>query len=233
MRDFTLAGTGWPNRCSLTVFGLGSSALAAMAGAQEVRFAPANYRGLFHAQDVLGAALNVDGLLDVAVIAENHFIISFNDGVGGATTAARPVTDGRGPLLTGDLDGDDRPDVVHREVVDGRPSVTVVYNFGLGRPPEVHHFALPSGYYAPRRVFDVDGDGRDDIVLIREFVQQAPVIGGLLSGARGEFRDVVLYSHPENWRVLDFVEGDFDDDGDADLCALYARLSHFAYYVYT
>ncbi len=218
---------------TLVAFGIGTTVIAGATHAQDIHFESLNYRGIFHAQAVVGVDLNQDGLSDLGILGEDRFHVAIDDGPGSALVLSRPLTGGRGPLFAADLDGDGHSDFVHREQVDGRVVITALYNAGRGASPEVSHVPLESGYLQPWCVSDLDGDGLADIVLNWKYWSRKPQVRTLMSRSRGEFEASVLYSHPESWRLLDVVAGDFDGDGDNDLIAIYGQVWYFNYYAYS
>lgn len=215
------------------IVGLGTSVLAGATQAQNIEFARLNFAGIPGVRDAIVVDLNGDALNDLAIITQTRFFLAVNDGDGGALVFSRALEDGRGPIHAGDLDGDGRPDIIHREEVSGRLAVTVAYNAGPAGPPSIHHLTLPSVYQQPWCLADCDSDGQDDIILLWKYWARKPEVVTYLSRERGAFEYSVLYRHPENWRLLDVVAGDFDQDGDDDLCAIYGQLWYFEYYAYS
>ncbi len=215
------------------VVGLGSTVIAGATQAQDIEFARLNFVGISQVQDAIAVDLNGDALNDMAVVSQGRFFLAVNDGLGGAVVHSRALEEGRGPIHAGDLDGDGRPDIVHREEVSGRLAVTVAYNAGPAGPPTVHHFVPPSAYQQPWCLADCDSDGQDDVILLWKYWSRKPDVVAYLSGERGAFEYSLLYRHPENWRLLDVVAGDFDRDGDDDLCAIYGQIWYFEYYTYS
>ena len=124
--------------------------------------------------------------------------------------------------LSGDVDGDGRPDLV--QVVEGdddtEVSVTTWRNTGDGfesLSEQTFGWRTDYGFYGTG---DFDGDGRSDVVLTRNRGEQFMVVAVALSTGEG-FSDPVEFAS-RGGRVNEddlFAVGDFDGDGLDDLAA--------------
>lgn len=155
-------------------------------------------------------------------------LVLHGDGKGGFGRAVK-VQDGPGTVEIGDLDGDARPDLLVRTLVNpGRDSsgiASVAWGEGSGgfSPPQVVVPALAHGSF---RLADVDGDGRLDLLsggqTARLSVQHFEP--GRTLGPAIPLSEVTGDSAP--WLIVDA-----DGDGRADLAALPAYFPEFKLFV--
>lgn len=147
-------------------------------------------------------AVDLDGDLDLDLISGGRFFR--NDGHGSFVDATRvngiEPTDGNGPAL--DIDGDGDTDIV----VPDR----FLVNDGRGRFDRVEH-SLRDRIHAAA---DMDGDGHIDLIGAYSNTQTGPSIW-FGDGSLG-FHRVQL----PGFTVGNLEVGDFDQDGDIDLCVL-------------
>lgn len=110
--------------------------------------------------------LNGDGRADIAYYGEpKELVVQYNQGTNGWSALKKwPIDDGLlnpNALTEGDLNGDDRPDLVL--LAEGHLYALIQQkDHTLGEPQRIPY----SGAVLAEQVLDVDGDGRDDLLLV-------------------------------------------------------------------
>jgi hypothetical protein len=115
---------------------------------------------------LVGTDLNGDGRPDIAYFGDpKELVVLYNQGTNGWSAPKRwPITDGQltpNSLAAGDLNGDGRPDLVllGEDCVYFLPQKA---DHTLGEPEKIP----VSGTVKSVQVLDVDGDGRNDLLLV-------------------------------------------------------------------
>jgi hypothetical protein len=112
------------------------------------------------------ADLNGDGKPDIAYYGEpKELVVQFNQGTNGWSAPKRwPLDDGlleQDALTSGDLNGDGRADLVL--LAENQVYLLVqTTNHTLGEPEKIPY----SGTVKSSQVLDIDGDGREDLLLV-------------------------------------------------------------------
>ncbi|MFI5220732.1 MAG: FG-GAP-like repeat-containing protein [Bacteroidia bacterium] len=184
--------------------------------------------GVFNAQGLTSADLNGDGKPDLIVGSVNTSTIRILKNTSSGTTIS---VDSPQFLLTsiatvneiatGDLDGDDKPDIVACPTSSAGNSFSIFRNTST---TSALSFAAridiaSSNYPASVRIFDADGDGKNDIVVINYYSNTISVFRNTSTGIGNiSFATKVDYStgsYPGNLDV-----GDIDGDGKIDIAVL-------------
>jgi Bacterial Ig-like domain (group 3)/FG-GAP-like repeat len=177
------------------------------------------------------ADFNHDGKIDAAVGLTNLYILPGNgDGTfssaGPSITIPQPVPTNPYTALaiaTGDFDGDDNPDIAILATSNPGRTVFIYYGNGDGTfstAVSTHVFNQTQSFYNVMTAADLDGDGRDDLILNGN---------GTLNGSIGAGADIGII-HALNNRTfgpeVNYVAGtglsstipaDFNRDGFPDL----------------
>ena len=165
-----------------------------------------------YAHGIAAADFNGDGLADIAISTDRGVTLLPGSAAGGS---GAPIDTAVGPLdlrvVTGDFDGDGRPDLlaVASSIVYGYGPVVLTSNTDGTFTP---HEAVPGFPAGKLLVADFDGDGRLD---------QAWFDSGLFRIARGRgdgtFEPPWLTYEVRQSDVEGFTAGDFDGDGRSDI----------------
>ncbi|MBC8002617.1 MAG: VCBS repeat-containing protein, partial [Opitutaceae bacterium] len=153
------------------------------------------------------ADMNGDGRPDLAYYGEpKELVVQYNQGTNGWSTPKRwAIDDGQlGPnaLTTGDLNGDKKTDLIllgesHIYLLAQQSDGT------LGEPEKVPF----SGAVKSAQVLDIDGDGRDDLLLINW--DNASPIRFRLQDSTGRLRPEMQFTLPA---IRSYIAGDLDKD---------------------
>lgn len=200
--------------------------------------------------DVRLADLDADGDLDLVVLRSGGtetLEVYLNDGRGGfpptattSTTYPKPPSHFPSSLAVGDVDGDGVPDLAFTSGGGGQGTLFVYRGLGKGLFSLVHQATGTLhdgrlGCYAPNMVAlcDLDGDGRDDFVLVDAYPsvcaagQSCPATAGadnVFPGARDLVAWVSLAGAtgaPLAWRPVVLSGNDGYLDGDNLCCVAY------------
>jgi len=172
-----------------------------------------SYQSIAGAQDVAAADLNHDGHLDLVLIgADSHqsslYGVMLGNGNGTFQTSSSISTVTQFELGLGDLNGDGNLDLILGDFTD---FVSVRLGNGdgtFGSQTTYPVFGTPLCV----RVADLDGDGKQDVLVGTFFGQDVSVLYG---NGDGTLQAEVEYAAPRN---LDSVNvADFDDNGSADI----------------
>ena len=158
---------------------------APYASAAEFLHAPAHQTGLAPYEAAL-ADMDGDGDLDVVTVdlhdqETGKVSVSKNDGGGGfAAPALYPVGPGSAWLAVGDLNADDRPDVVvSNSQAEDTKAVTVYMNNGTGGLVSPHVLTAPAASYPQGiEIADWNGDGKADVAVALMMMGQVKVFLG-------------------------------------------------------
>ncbi len=161
------------------------------------------------------ADVDVDGALDVVVIASLGVTVFLGDGDGSLLESRLfPAGFWARDLAVADLDDDGALDAVTLDSLSSSGSVQVVLGAGDGT------FAAPVGYAAggfPRAVAlaDLDEDGVEDLLVMNQGDDDVSVHPGVGDGTFGPAVDFPAGPGP-----VDIFITDLDDDGHADVVLL-------------
>ena len=165
------------------------------------------------ASSIAAADLNGDGMLDLVVSSWSAATVSVLTGKGDGTfQAAQPYATGANPsnVILADLRGIGRLDIVN---LDANGSVSALLANGDGSfQPATPVFTASSESVASLAVADVNGDGRQDLVVSDQAGNAVDVLAG---NGDGTFEGPVSYSTgaaPHGVAV-----GDLNHDGLADI----------------
>jgi len=158
---------------------------APYASAAEFLHAPAHQTGLAPYEAAL-ADMDGDGDLDVVTVdlhdqETGKVSVSKNDGGGSfAAPALYPVGPGSAWLAVGDLNADDRPDVVvSNSQAEDTKAVTVYMNNGTGGLVSPHVLTAPAASYPQGiEIADWNGDGKADVAVALMMMGQVKVFLG-------------------------------------------------------
>ena len=153
------------------------------------------------------ADLNGDGRPDLAYYGEpKELVVQYNLGTNGWSAPKRwAIDDGQlGPnaLTTGDLNGDKRTDLI----LLGESQIYLLAqqpDGSLGEPEKIPF----SGSVKSTQVLDIDGDGRDDLLLVNW--DNASPIRFRLQDTTGRLRPEVQFTLPA---IRSYIAGDLDGD---------------------
>lgn len=188
-----------------------------------------SFTGALGAVPVAFADFNNDGFLDFAATSSttNQVMVYLNNGTGGYNAPVALNTPGNVYdgcyISTGDLTGDNVPEIVVANCQDNNLAVYV--NNGTGS------FTTPTSYYYAGRVpegltiADVNGDGKNDVVAADAFggdvsvllgngdgTLQTPTVGYAAGGYPGG--NPFAYA---NYSTVPPLVGDFNGDGTLDV----------------
>lgn len=206
----------------LTVVGLGTTALGAIALGQPIRFAePVRYTDTGGGHALAVADLDGDGDLDVAAEGNRSVHIYSNNGSGALEHQATiPNEDLMWELHAADMDADGHADLLWIERHAGFVFVlSIWYNSGDGRTGEVVQTQLPGFREDPGiRIADLNGDGLLDVV----YAYRERTISALINLGDRTFEQPDIYEYDRSFHdVNGLVVGDFDGDGDVDVAATF------------
>lgn len=203
----------------LVVFGLGLTAVGATVNGQNIRFSsPVVYDEVGEVLDLASGDLNGDGDIDLALASIGVLHIYSNDGRGNLTSDATiPYGVGISWLAAGQMNDDDALDLVWIERPSGQDNQLVVwYNSGDGRTGEVVRLPvqIEAGWLKPRPLLcDLNGDGLDDVVALRE----SNLVALTNNGDRTFTERTIFDQNDQNYSIKSLVAGDIDADGDIDI----------------
>jgi VCBS repeat protein len=191
---------------------------APYGSAAEFLHAPAHQTGLAPYEAAV-TDMDGDGDQDVVTVdLHNQEIgkisVSFNDGSGGFTAPALyPVGPGSAWLAVGDLNADDRPDVVvSNSQAEDTKAVTVYMNNGTGGLVLPHVLTAPAASYPQGiEIADWNGDGQADVAVALMMMGQVKVFWG---NGTGNFPTSVSVNTGTTPR--DLAAADFNGDGHLD-----------------
>ena len=204
-------GDGWADLAAAD--GLGSNVNVFLNLGKGAFAQPASYATGFSPRYLATGDLDGDGSLDLAVQEgdlQHPFALLFNRGNGtfGAPIHAAAVPDNSefGPLVTGDFNGDGKPDLA----IVGQ-SVSVFLNQGKGA-----FIPSPLGYIAGSSPIgaaaaDLDGDGRIDLAVANNVSND---VSALLNVGGGTFAGALEHEEAFAGSV---ALGDLDGDGWPDV----------------
>lgn len=179
------------------------------------------------------ADFNEDGSPDVITAGDLQLYLSLGRR-GGGFAEATPLPPVSPPLsgsqaqgwvsvTHGDVNGDGHQDLVAEEAMpSGRQQLSVLLGHGDGSFDEPVPVQLVEGRFFPT-VLDLNGDGRDDVVL-----QAGNAITVLVAQRDGSFRSVgtTLIAPGSEYVITPVALGDLNGDGFADLA--YVTTNHVA-----
>jgi len=186
-----------------------------------------------------GADFDSDGRIDFAAVFNGNYQISIrrNTTSPGGTidfgTFTSIVPDGLIPnsIASGDLDGDQKPDLAVTDVFGGR--VFIYANSTLGQfisfnsPIELTYQLAGNDQIRDIEIADIDQDGRNDIVSLvdsRLYVRRNTATSGVLS-----FADpLVIATIPQNRGI---AIGDLNGDGKPELGVVGVFIPNFKSYI--
>ncbi|MCA1909286.1 MAG: cadherin-like domain-containing protein [Magnetospirillum sp.] len=156
------------------------------------------------------ADVNGDGLLDIIISnGTNGVVVGLNQGVasgGSSLFSYSTVASDNGYFSLGDLDGDGSLDLVVKNTVSDQ--LDVFLNDGTG------NFTLsdsvPRSYAGQSTIFDVNGDGHQDVVFLRNSATEVFLGNG--TGTFGTTPDQTVATIGTS-----ITTGDIDGDGDTDV----------------
>jgi len=213
----------------LSALALGTTAVSTSAGAQIIRFdEPVVFTETGRANFLVSADLDRDAHVDVIVTGGGAVNVYFNDGAGGLGPEMRiPYQRSIANLAASDLDGDQHVDLIWFEELEDRTHVlSVWYNGGDGRSGEVVHTPMGEFTRTPAVVWDLTGDGLDDIIY-----SAAPAtVDAFINQGDRTFALTRLFEYDlPDYTLGAFVPGDFDNDGDVDIAATFQYIYYYRY----
>ena len=169
-----------------------------------------------YAQAVAPGDFNGDGGIDLAAAISSlpaHLGVALGQGGGTfASETSYPAAAGPNAVVVGDFDGDGHEDVATTAATGFPGSVTV--NFGNGDGSFLPAVMLDASAAYPAGVVsrDLDGDGRDDLIVVNIEAGNVWVVPGRADRTLAVSQQYTVGQHPRGLAV-----GDVDGDGHADL----------------
>jgi hypothetical protein len=226
--------------------------LIALQGGEGGKFADAS-KGLpfaehanmpaFSSRNVVLTDCNGDGRLDIVALGEGPRMPSGGGAAGTDTNIATGIgtfvqeEDGSwtpklqversglfgAALATANVDGDGHPDLVVAPGVLGDTRLVHHGDGACGWKAETVDAARPRSYISTVAAGDLDGDGRDELIVgYTEFANETPTYGVdvLTRDAGGQWTRRALSRETGRGRITAIAAGDLDGDGKPDVVAV-------------
>ncbi len=225
-RDARTGASTGAIRPMLVVFGLGSAGLS--AAGQVIEFSDPQIMSDFPGGEfAISADLNGDSWIDIVADTRDGIRVLLNDrGTGLVHAATLEGTRDVRALTVRDMDGDGHNDVVWLHFGENSVrEVRIWYNDGTGRDGIIMVYPVSSRALEPMLIHDVNADGLPDVL----YRQDSGLIGCLSNQGERSFDEAVAFAYGEvDYDVRAMCEGDFDNDGDMEIVAVYQYV--FDYY---
>jgi hypothetical protein len=157
------------------------------------------------------ADFNRDGVPDLGVVANTtdvHVLVGNGDGTFQSTPTHPTLNSGAArAIVAGDFDHDGAPDLIVASI--SQPGGALLLGNGDATFSGAS-FALASGRFLTNE--DLDGDGEQDLVILRPERDQLAVLRGSATGSF-QLESTQLVGHEPVWATL----GDFNNDGFTDV----------------
>lgn len=161
--------------------------------------------------------LDNDGIAEIVYASNNRIYIKNEDGT--ERTSFLPysqVYTGEVSFTVGDVDGDDRPEIVTGTGQGGGPHVRIFSNSGVLENPGFFAYASHVRHGVRVGVGDLNGDGKMEIITGPGFGAGPQV--RIFEGSSGRLLSGGFFAYDERIRIgVNIAVGDVDGDGKAEI----------------